>query len=214
MGTLLCGQSGVFRRRRLRGRFHGCIGWMVLAGMSVLAGGMIAREPAPRLAVGKVPPVVALKGEEGGRLDGQPWKSTEIKDQGKVAVLFYVDPDEKDLNESVADAIKRRKFPDALFQSIAVINMAATWKPNWLIAAILKRKQKKFPRTVYVRDNRKVLVHRWGLADNSYVICVFDADGRLLFEKAGKFSGKDGKALLKTLRAAVERLRTKRTPTR
>ena len=37
--------------------------------------------------------MVELREKLGGRLDGKPWSSEEL--QGKVHVLFYVDPDER-----------------------------------------------------------------------------------------------------------------------
>ncbi len=158
------------------------------------AGGLELGVPAPPLT---------LSGAAGGRLDGTSWSSSELR--GRVHVLFYVDPDEKDLNEHVAQAIKREKFPDSEFGSVAVINMAATWKPQWLIAAILKRKQARYPRTVYVRDNRKALVERWGLDDDSYVITVFDRDGRVRFSRGGKFTDRQTRQLVELLRKEVGR---------
>ncbi|NOY82044.1 MAG: transcriptional regulator [Kiritimatiellaeota bacterium] len=167
---------------------------LCLCGASCWAGGLEVGAPAPR---------VALSGAAGGRLNGAPWSSSELR--GRVHVLFYVDPDEKDLNEHVAQAIKREKFPDTEFGSVAVINMAATWKPNWLIAVILKRKQARYPRTVYVRDNKKVLVRKWGLADDSYVITVFDRDGRVRFSRAGKFTDRQTRQLIDLLREEIGR---------
>lgn len=90
----------------------------------------------PLLAQEKLPEV-SLEGKEGGRLDGTKWSSSEIK--GKVFAFFYVDPDEKDLNEHVGQALKAENFPENLYGSLAVINMDATWLPNW----ILKRLDEK-----------------------------------------------------------------------
>jgi uncharacterized protein len=79
--------------------------------------------------VGQVPPRVELKDNLGGRLDGKPWSSDELK--GKVHVLFYADPDEKDTNEDASEALKKEKFPAEKYQSVAIINMAATFMPNF-----------------------------------------------------------------------------------
>ena len=43
-------------------------------------------------------------------------------------------------------------------QSVAVINLAATWKPNSIIGLILSSKQKEFPKTIYVEDENSKLV--------------------------------------------------------
>ena len=56
------------------------------------------------LPIGEVPPTIALQGDLGGRLDGTPWNSVELV-SGKIIVLFYVDPDESDLNNHVSVAL-------------------------------------------------------------------------------------------------------------
>jgi predicted transcriptional regulator len=140
-------------------------------------------------------PMVELKGEEGGRLDGKSWSSSEIKD--KVYVLFYVDPDEKDLNNHVSDALKAEKFPLAQYASIAVINMAATWKPNFAIESALKSKQEQFPNTLYLKDFDKVLVKKWKMKDDSSNVLLFSKKGQLLYRISGKATDAQLKELIK-----------------
>ena len=112
------------------------------------------------MEMGQVPSKVELKQDLGGRLDGKPWSSDELK--GKVHAIFYVDPDEKDTNNEASDALNKEKFPAAKFQSFGIINMAATWLPNFAISSSLEEKQKLYPTTIYVRDYKKVLVKAWG----------------------------------------------------
>ena len=57
------------------------------------------------LPIGEIPPKVVLKGNLGGRIDGTQWSSEELVSE-KVIVLFYVDPDESELNNHVSDALK------------------------------------------------------------------------------------------------------------
>ena len=142
------------------------------------------------LDIGAKLPVVTLQGENGGHVkDGSPWSSSMIRD--KVYVMFYVDPDEKDKNERVAEALKAKHFDRSKYGSIAIVNMAATWKPNFIIQKILESKQKKYKDTIYVMDKNKVLVDKWGLADDESDILLFDKDGKLLFYKAGRLSDED-----------------------
>ena len=148
--------------------------------------------------LGKVPPKVELKDKLGGRLDGTPWSSEEL--QGKVHVLFYVDPDEKDTNNDTSEALDKEKFPREKFQSVAIINMAATFMPNFLISSSLKEKQEKYPRTIYVRDYKKALVKEWGLSDDSSDILGFDKQGKVIFRKDGKLSPEEIQKLLKIIR--------------
>lgn len=155
------------------------------------------------LEIGKVPETVTLQDKEGGRLDGSPWSSAEFK--GKVTVLFYVDPDEKDLNNDASEAMRKENFPLDKYQSYAIINMAATWLPNFAISSSLKEKQKVYPTTIYVRDLKKVLVKKWGLADNNNDVLAFDKQGHLIFRKDGKLDSEEIKTLIKTIRDNLDK---------
>lgn len=141
--------------------------------------------------IGEVPKSVTISNENGGYVeDGSAWNSSSIKD--KVYVMFYVDPDEKDVNEHYSAALKAEKEASRLsFQSIAVINLAATWKPNFVIEKILKSKQEEFPNTIYVKDKSSVLVKEWQIADDASNILIFAKDGTLLFYKSGAMSESD-----------------------
>jgi len=155
-------------------------------------------QSAQAIEMGKVPPKVELKEKLGGRLDGQPWSSEEL--QGKVSVFFYVDPDEKDTNNDASEALNKEQFPDDTYQSFGIINMAATWMPNFAISSALKKKQKRYPKTIYVRDYKKVLVHAWNIADNSSNVLVFDKQGVLIFRKDGKLNAEEIQTLIKVIR--------------
>ena len=143
------------------------------------------------LTVGNTPNVVTIEGDNGGLVkeDGAAWHSTMLKD--KVSVMFYVDPDEKDTNSHFSAALKKRKYDRANFRSLAIINLAATWKPNFAIESVLKEKQVEFPDTIYVKDKKSVLVKEWEIADDSSNILIFSKSGELLFYKAGAMSEDD-----------------------
>ena len=147
---------------------------------------------------GTVPKTVEISGDNGGLVkDGSAWSSSSIKD--KVYVMFYVDPDEKDTNEHFSKALKANKYDKSKFGSIAVINLAATWKPNFVIEQILKGKQKEYPDTIYVKDKNSVLVKEWDVADDASDILLFDKDGTLLFYKAGKMEQEDMQKVFKLI---------------
>ena len=82
--------------------------WLIL-GLSVF----LINQTAQAIEIGEIPPKVELKEKLGGRLDGKPWSSEEL--QGKVHVLFYVDPDEKDTNNPASEALDKEKFPPKNF---------------------------------------------------------------------------------------------------
>ena len=150
------------------------------------------------LPIGEIPVSVVLKGELGGRLDGSQWSSEELV-SGKVIVLFYVDPDESELNNHVSDALKAENFPKEKYGSIGMANMAATWLPNFAINMKLKSKQEKHKTTVYVKDLDKTLVKKWGLSDDNSDVVVFGKDGSVLYSVDGKFTDAQVKEIIKVV---------------
>ena len=144
--------------------------------------------------LGQVPSSVTIDGDNGGRIDGTAWSSSMLK--GKIYTLFYVDPDERNLNNPLADALKARKFDRKKVNSVAIINLAATWLPNIVIEAKLKDKQKKFPDTLYVKDKKKILVKEWNLADDNSDILIFNQKGKLIYKKFGEVSASEIKDVI------------------
>lgn len=159
--------------------------------MLLIAGSAMAVE------LGKVPSVVSISGDNGGKLDGSTWSSSMLK--GKIYTLFYVDPDKKELNQSLAKALKAHNFDRKKVDSIAIINLAATWIPNAILETILEKKQKEFPHTLYVKDKKKVLVKQWKLADDNSDILIFDKKGKLIYKKFGKVSESEIKEIIKLI---------------
>ena len=150
------------------------------------------------LPIGEIPPKVVLKGDLGGRIDGTQWSSEELVSE-KVIVLFYVDPDESELNNHVSDALKAENYPKEKYGSIGMANMAATWLPNFAINMKLKSKQEKHKETVYVKDLDKTLVKKWGLSDDNSDVIVFGKDGRVLYSVDGKFTDAQVKDIVKVV---------------
>lgn len=151
-----------------------------------------------QLKVGKPLPEVSISDKQGGLVVGGAWSSNRIK--GKVTTLMYVDPDEKTLNEHVEQALKKENFPRDKFHSIAVVNTAATWKPDSMIKSVLKNKQQEFPDSEYVMDRNKVLVKEWGLGDDTYHILLFGKDGSVLYEKKGALNTQEVQKLIRLVR--------------
>jgi predicted transcriptional regulator len=145
---------------------------------------LIAAFKLSALTLGTPPPEVTLAGDTGGTVEGKSWSSSSLR--GKVHILFYVDPDKKDTNNDLSEALKARAFDRSRYSSVAVINMAATWLPNFVIASSLRAKQERYPDTLYVKDKRRVLVNTWGIADDSSDILLFDRGGNLLYLHEGK----------------------------
>jgi predicted transcriptional regulator len=151
--------------------------------------------------LGEKPKTVTLEKNEGGRVTGEAWSSSELK--GKVFVLFYVDPDFSDLNNAASEALKAEKFSLEKYQSLAVINMGATWLPNFAIDGKLKAKQKDYPDTIYVRDIHKALVKEWKLADDNNDVIAFDQEGKVIFTHEGKLDAEKIKQLIEIIKSKL-----------
>ena len=150
---------------------------------------------ASAIVVGEVPKEVTIEGENGGLLSDSPWQSLMLKD--KVHVLFYVDPDEKDTNNGFSEALKKKAYDLKNFGTVAIINLKATWLPDFAIESSLKSKQKEYPNTTYVKDKSKYLVKEWGLADDSSDILIFDKSGKLIYYFSGKMLDEEIAKVLK-----------------
>ena len=141
---------------------------------------------------------VNLSGNNGGLINGKIWKSDML--QGKLSVLFYVDPDSKASNEDFAKKLKKENFDRDKIQSIAIINLGGTWIPNFLIEQRIKSRQEEFPHTTYVFDTTQYLVKKWGFKDDSTDVFIFDKRGSLIFRHFGKLNTKEIKKVLKLLK--------------
>lgn len=136
------------------------------------------------LEIGAPLPSVTLEGDRGGSVDGRAWESESLK--GKVRVIFYVDPDEKDLNNPFSEALKAEAFDRSRFGSVAIINMAATWMPDFALDIALKKKQENYPDTAYVRDRGRYILKQWQIADDTSDIIITDRDGKVLYLYEGR----------------------------
>lgn len=146
---------------------------------------------------GEAIPVVVLDEEQGGLVGGGPWSSASLN--GRVHILMYVDPDKVKVNAHVEDALAAEGYDRDKVASVAVINMAATWKPNFAIDMLLKKKQEKYPNTLYVRDLQRVLVGAWGLVDDGYHVLVIGRNGEVLFSGANALSEAQVVQLISTI---------------
>jgi len=165
--------------------------------IALLLTACMAQSAWAKLELAQVPQRVKLEGELGGRIDGTPWHSDEMK--GKVHVLFYVDPDLKDLNNDASEALKAENFSREKYQPLAIINMGATWLPKFVIKSSLRKKQKQYPDTIYIRDNQKTIIKAWEIEDENNNVLAFDQEGRLFFIKEGKLNPEEIKALIERI---------------
>ena len=168
----------------------------------LLASTLLISSLFANIQINEIPNTVLLEKDNGGRVKGGSFSTKDIKD--KVYLFFYIDPDEKDLNDEFTKTIKDKNYDRSKYNSIVVINMDATWIPNSLINGGLETKQENYPHTIYVKDNEKVFVDKWNLKDDDYNVLLFAADGKLLFNKAGKLSDEDTKNIIEMIESRIK----------
>ena len=138
------------------------------------------------LDLGERLPYIELAKDGGGYLDGRTWNTKEM--DAKTNIIFYIDPDLKDLNDELAKKLHKLELSSKELKVFVIVNMKASWIPNILIDTVLKAKQKKFPKARYLKDNAALLVKRWNLKDDDYDIVAIDAKHRVLFSHSGAMS--------------------------
>jgi predicted transcriptional regulator len=97
--------------------------------------------------------------------------------QGKVLSIFYVDPDEADMNEHVSEALKKAADTGVLdrtyYKGFGITNLKASWKPNFIIKSVVSSKQKKYKTTILL-DYDFTILNLWGLENDSSNLVVLD----------------------------------------
>jgi len=126
--------------------------------------------------------------------DSSIFNTNMIKD--KMFLVNYIDPDERDVNSKFMDKIEKLQ-PN--IGSIAILNMSATWLPDFLLEELIKENQIKHPATVFVYDYNKEFVKQWGLKDDSFVVMVFDKNKKNIFYKEGELNVQEKDELTKLL---------------
>jgi len=103
----------------------------------------------------------------------------------KVFALFYIDPDVKDVNDPLGEAIDNKNFPKNFFGAIGIVNCKDSWIPKNLVRSIAKAKQQRFPKAMLLFDNNGTLSSSWSLGDcnNNVVVLVIGKDSKIKYLK-------------------------------
>ena len=156
------------------------------------------------VTIGKTLPQVTLDHKNGGYFSGKAWEASMLK--GKITMLMYVDPDEKDKGESFKPAIEKleREVNFKHFQIVVVLNLGATWKPNMLIRKLMKDKLTTYPKRIYVFDNNSELVKKWGMKNDTYNVLLIDKKMKPLYSHSGTWKAAEIKKIDSLIRSQVK----------
>lgn len=132
-------------------------------------------------------PPITLEGDNGSYYSGGTWSSSTL--QGRTTMLMYVDPDEKGKGELFKPAIEafEKELDFSTFQILVIINLNATWKPDFLIKSLMKSKITTYPKRTYILDSNSVLVKKWGLNDNEYNTLVINDKSEVIYSHSGEW---------------------------
>lgn len=83
----------------------------------------------------------------------------------KVLMILYTDPDVKDVNDVLSEAVKAKHFDPSKYAGIGIANCKDTWIPNSGIRMKARQKEKQFPGSVIMLDENYILSSAWGLGD-------------------------------------------------
>jgi predicted transcriptional regulator len=111
--------------------------------------------------------------------------------KGKVLYIAYIDPDEKDLNNHVEDALIKERDSGALdkarYQSFGIVNLKASAMPNFLIKSAIKSKQEKTG-ALALLDYDYTILNQWGMKNDSYDGVVLDKERICRYVYKGKLA--------------------------
>jgi predicted transcriptional regulator len=97
--------------------------------------------------------------------------------KGRVMSIFYVDPDEKDMNSHVEDVLLKDPGLDRKvnYKGLGITNMKASALPNFIIKGVIKSKQEKTG-AVILLDYDYTILNLWGLKNDSSNLVILDKE--------------------------------------
>ncbi len=152
-------------------------------GLSVFL--LLCQAPAEAIQ-DEVLPFVVLKGEEGGVVTGEEWKSSDLK--GKTNLLLYVDPGKKKKATPLIEKIDSLNYSPETLGIHFIVNTRATSIPDFLIRTMIKKRARANKDICYVLDRNRVLVKRWDFTEDHLNILVLDPSGKIQHAYAGEIT--------------------------
>jgi uncharacterized protein len=106
---------------------------------------------------------------------GKIYTFDSVEFKGKVLSILYADPDKKDLNNHVEDALLKDQGLDRnkTYKGFGIANLKASKLPNFIIKSVIKNKQEKTGAIVLL-DDKYTILNLWGLKNHSSDFIVLD----------------------------------------
>jgi hypothetical protein len=103
----------------------------------------------------------------------------------KVLLIQYTDPDVKDINDELSDAVKAKKFDEKLYKGIGIANCKDTWIPNAGIRMKARQKEKQYAGSVIMLDEKHTIptALKLGECDEMGVVIIVGKDKVIKYMK-------------------------------
>ncbi|MDP4208030.1 MAG: YtfJ family protein [Bacteroidota bacterium] len=126
----------------------------------------------------------------------------------KVIMIFYTDPDVKDVNDPLSEVVKAKGYPKDKYQAIGVANCKDTWIPNSGIRMKARQKEKQFPESLILLDENHTLAQAWGLGDcnGAGVVVIIGKDSKVKFVRNIKNAAESKAAISSVLKILDEEI--------
>jgi uncharacterized protein len=153
---------------------------------------------AAELKVGEKAPDFKLKDST-----GKEYSLVDPHFKGKVLYIAYVDPDEKDTNNHVEDALKKEKesggLDKARYEGFGIVNLKASGLPNFLIKSSIKSKQEKTG-AIILLDYDYAILNLGGVKNDSSDVIVLDKERVCRYLYNGKLPPEELAKMIKTIK--------------
>jgi len=168
----------------------------VLAAVMVMLLCSVFNVFAAELKVGDKAPDFSLKDSK-----GDTYSLNSPVFQGKVMSILYVDPDEKDLNAHVEDALLKDTGLErnVRYKGLGIANLKATKMPNFLLKSVIKSKQEKTGAVVLL-DYDYTILNLWGLKNDTSSVVILDKQRICRYVFNGKLPPAEVEKVLKIIK--------------
>ncbi len=167
--------------------------WAIL--IVLISGTFAFAAYAAELKIGEKAPNFFLKDSQGNvfTLDSPEF-------QGKVLSVFYIDPDARDLNRHVEDALIKDKELDRQtgYKDFVITNLKAGRLPNFVYKITIKNQREKTG-DVILLDYDYTVLNLWGLKNYSDVV-VLDKERICRYIYSGKLPPAEVNKLIKVIK--------------
>ncbi|OHX66217.1 YtfJ family protein [Flammeovirga pacifica] len=126
----------------------------------------------------------------------------------KVTLIFYPDPDKPSMNETFIEEVKKWKFPEDEYLAYGIVNLADSPYPNSVIrfmTRMVRKRSKQEADALILTDPKRLVQDAWHTGDcnNTFAILLVDAEGKVLFWKAGEMDESEIEFVINEIKANV-----------